>query len=230
MTDLTAELSSFLATLHVQKHGVADVALCRERFPESPWLAPEHFPHALVIAHPLLGGALETVVDRPTHLYFRHYSQVNRWLDQTTLSAAEFLESRGFQALPVPASQTLDALDLTAHLSHRHLGFMAGLGWRGRNNLLVNEHYGSRLRLASVLTDAPLAVTGQRTDEQCGNCELCARACPAGAIGPTADEFRLDKCHELLSEFRKIQRIGQRICGVCQRACVRFKRTGKAGV
>ena len=229
MTDLTAELSSFLAARHVTMHGVADVALCRERFPEAPWLAPEHFPHALVIAHPVLEGALETVVDQPTHLYFRHYGQVNRWLDRITLAAGVFLESQGYQALPIPASQTLDALDLTAHLSHRHLGFMAGMGWRGRNNLLVNEQHGSRIRLASVLTDAPLAIDGPRTEEQCGNCKLCAQACPAGAIGATADEFRLDKCHELLSEFRKIQRIGQRICGVCQKACVRFKRKGGAG-
>ncbi len=226
MTELTAELSSFLISRDVDMHGVADVAECRERFPESPWRAPEDFPRALVIAHPLSEGALDTVVDRPTHLYFHHYRQVNRFLDQAALAAATFLEGRGFRALPIAASQTLDAEDLTAHLSHRHLGFMAGLGWRGRNNLLVNERYGSRSRLASVLTDAPLTVGGPREDEQCGNCRLCARACPAGAIGSVADEFRLDKCHAVLSEYRKIQRIGQRICGVCQRACVRFRPTG----
>ena len=229
MTDLTANLSSFLAAHQVEMHGVAGVAQCLERFPESPWRAPADLPRAVVIAHPLLAGALETVVDRPTHLYFHHYRQVNRFLDRAALEAAGFLEARGFRALPVAASQTLDAKDLTAHLSHRHLGFMAGMGWRGRNNLLVNEQYGSRFRLATVLTDAPLTVGGPREDELCGNCKLCARACPAGAIGSAANDFQLEKCHARLSEFRKIQRIGQRICGVCQRACTRFGRMGGTG-
>lgn len=229
MTQLAANLSSLLATRQVQLYGVADVARCRERFPEIQWRVPDDLPRALVIAHPLLAGALETVVDQPTHVYFHHYRQVNIFLDQVALETAGFLEANGFRGLPVAASQTLDALDLTSHLSHRHLGFMAGLGWRGRSNLLVNEQYGSRFRLATVLTDAPLTVGGPREDELCGNCNLCARACPAGAIGSVAEAFQLDKCHARLSEFRKIQRIGQRVCGVCQRACVRFSRMGKAG-
>jgi len=229
MTQLAANLSSFLATRQVQLYGIADVARCRERFPEIPWQVPDYLPCAVVIAYPLLAGALETVIDQPTHIYFHHYRQVNLFLDRAALEAAGFLEANGFRGLPVAASQTLDAEDLTAHLSHRHLGFMAGLGWRGRNNLLVNEQYGSRFRLAAVLTDAPLPVGSPREDELCGNCNLCARACPAGAIGSTAEAFQLEKCHALLSEFRKIQRLGQRVCGVCQRACIRFRRKGGAG-
>jgi epoxyqueuosine reductase QueG len=42
-------------------------------------------------------------------------------------------------------------------------------------------------------------------------------ACPAAAI--KADGFDREACHRKLKEFTKIQRIGQMICGVCQKVC-----------
>ena len=42
------------------------------------------------------------------------------------------------------------------HISHKHIAVAAGLGWIGRNNLLVHPRHGGRLRLNTVLTDMEL--------------------------------------------------------------------------
>jgi len=222
--ELTTGLERLLAGYEIGLHGIASLDLYRSRFPEAGFIVPDVFPRAVVILYPLLRGVLETLEESPNHLYFHHYKQVNYHLDRVGLAVGRYLEDAGFSAVPVAASQTLDRDDRRAHISHRHLGFVAGLGWRGKNNLLVNERYGSRFRLASVLTDAPLPEGSPMEEELCGGCSLCAGLCPAGAIGASAADFDLSRCAATLTKFRKIQRLGQRICGVCQKACIRFGR------
>ena len=180
--------------------GIADVEGYWQRWPEALLDIPPYFPRAVVMAHPLLRGVLSTVKDRPTHLYFHHYRQVNYVLDRAALAVGEVIERGGYRALPVAASQTLDKEDLVAHISHRH-------------------QFGSAVRLVSVLTDAPFEPGRPLEGDPCEGCGACIKACPAGAIHETRDKFDLRGCHEKLSEFRKIPRIGQRICGVCQRFC-----------
>jgi len=199
--------------------GIADYHEYARRFPESIHDVPDRFPRAVVMAQPLSRGALSTVVDRPTHLYFHHYREVNRNLDRAALAVAEAIEGHGALALPVAASQTLDKYDLVAHLSHRHLAWLAGMGWHGKDNLLVTHQFGSAVRLVTVLTDAVLPVGSPLAGDPCEGCDVCARACPAAAIGDRREDFDLQACHDQLSEFRKIPRIGQRICGVCQKVC-----------
>jgi epoxyqueuosine reductase QueG len=98
------------------------------------------------------------------------------------------------------------------------LGWAAGLGWWGRNNLLVNPRFGSQFRLASVLTDAPLEADAP-LDHDCGRCAACVNVCPAEAIKAKREDFRLDLCYAKLCEFTRIPFVGQHICGVCVKAC-----------
>lgn len=212
------QIRAFLHPLPADLVGTCRLDDYHRRFPEAGWRLESELPVAVVFGFPVMRPVLDTLHDGPNALYYSHYRQLNHALDKAALELAFFLDSAGYRALPLPASQTLDAHDRIAHASHRHLGYLAGLGWHGRNNLLIHPRLGAALRLVSVLTDAPLQ-PGTPVPSRCGACRACQTACPAGAIADEVTCFDLEACHRKLSEFRGIPRLGQRICGVCVSVC-----------
>ncbi len=198
--------------------GFADLNALKREYPDLMDNLPHEFPYAVSIGRALSRGILDTVEGKPNPMYFHHYRQANNYLDRTAFEISSFIESAGYKALPVGASQVLSRKPMTAHICHRRIAWQAGHGNRGLNNLLVNPEFGSALRLASVLTDMPLEC-GHPTDEGCDGCGACIDVCPASAIGKTCEDFDLDACFNKLDEFRKIPFVGQHICGVCVSAC-----------
>jgi epoxyqueuosine reductase QueG len=169
-------------------------------------------------AYRLSDVVLDGIMDHPTRTYQYHYRQVNILLDQIGLRITSHIQRLGFRAFPVPSSQIVDWEGLTGHVSHKAIGRLAGHGWIGKNNLLVNPLYGSRLRYATVLTDLKIPCD-QPVDGDCGDCALCVVACPGGAIGKDHASFDLEKCIATMDKIRKKSNIGSRICGICVKAC-----------
>lgn len=161
---------------------------------------------------------LDGIVDHPTRTYQYHYRQVNALLDQIGLRLTTYIQNLGHRAFPVPSSQIVSWERLTGHVSHRAVGRLAGLGWIGRNNLLVNPQHGARMRYATVLTDLILPAD-QPLEDGCGGCHACVSACPGGAIGEGPGDFDLEKCKDTIEDIRKPANIGSRICGLCVKAC-----------
>lgn len=195
--------------------GAADVSGINEQL-LLPNNAADKFPRAAVFGYRLASGVLETLASAPNQIYYFHYQRVNILLDQTALKLAAFIQQEGFSALPVPASQVTDWQKQLGTVNHREIARLAGLGWYGKNNLLVNPQYGSQVRYATVLTDMPLE-TGAPSAGSCGDCAACIAACPSGAI--KKDSFDLALCSEKLKDFMKTEKIGQMICGLCVKAC-----------
>jgi epoxyqueuosine reductase len=151
-------------------------------------------------------------------LYLHHYRQANYRLDRIALDLTALIQRAGGNAIPIAASQIVDWEGQRGHLSHKALAHAAGLGWRGRNNLLINPIYGARVRLVSILTDLPLLIDSP-LNSFCDQCRRCIAACPAGAIKEKVEEFDHWGCFEKLKEFRNNYHVGQYICGVCVKAC-----------
>lgn len=210
-------LKKFCSDLGIDLFGVAGVAKIKKDFMLSQKLL-EKFDKALSLGVRLSRGVLDELSDAPTRLYFHHYRSVNAFLDQAALSACNYIERKGYRALPIPASQILDWQNQKAHLSHKSLGVLAGLGWIGRNNLLVNKSLGSQFRLVSVLTDMPLK-EDKPLERGCGSCISCLKVCPAQAIKKESSAFDHIRCFEKLKEFQKQRLVDQYICGVCVKAC-----------
>jgi epoxyqueuosine reductase QueG len=68
-------------------------------------------------------------------------------------------------------------------LPQKSIARIAGLGFIGKNNLLVTKDYGCAFTMCSVLTDAPIITENNPVIESmCGTCDLCVIKCPAKAI------------------------------------------------
>ena len=133
---------------------------------------------------------------------------------------------------------------ICAAFSHKLAAHLAGLGWIGKSSLLVTPEHGTRVRWASVLTNAPVAATGTPLDERCGDCNRCVAACPVQAFTgrpfapeePRAVRFDALKCHEYFESLRRVDP-ATAACGLClhgcphgQRASTRLRaRSGAAG-
>jgi len=197
--------------------GVADITGIREKF-YIETKSVSCFDRAISLGKRLLDSILDDIKDKPTPLYYHHYRQLNFFLDRQAFSLSSYIQELGFQAMPVPASQILDWKKHIGHVSHKHVGVLAGLGWIGRNNLLVNPDLGARFRLVTILTDLPLGAD-KPLDLNCDVCKKCLPICPANAIKDTQEEFDHMACYEKLEEFRRAGIVGQHICGVCVKAC-----------
>ncbi|MGQ9694310.1 MAG: hypothetical protein ACUVWV_06155 [Thermodesulfobacteriota bacterium] len=173
---------------------------------------------AISIAFHLSNRILEDITEGPTKLYFFHYQRVNIFLDQLALQLTDFIQRQGGEALPIPASQIIDWASQKAHISHKHVAVLAGLGWIGRNNLLITPQFGARQRLVTVLTNMPLKID-QPLPWSCGECRACLASCPAKAIKEHPQDFDHLSCFKMIKDLVKKAGISQNICGLCVKAC-----------
>ena len=198
--------------------GVADMRQEGKALAGLPENVRDSLPLAVVIALRVSRAVLSTLEDGPNLLYFHHYRQINAQLDRAATRISAEIERRGCSALPIAASQIVDWEKMAGQVSHKAIARLAGLGWQGRNNLLVTPQLGAQVRLATILTDFPLA-PDHPLEADCGSCHRCVAVCPAKAIGQSPAAFDLPACYDKLNEFRKTRHIQQHICGVCVKAC-----------
>jgi len=163
-------------------------------------------------------GTLASIKKGPTDLYIHHYNQANRELDSAAFFISDLIQKSGYRSLAIPASKTVNKERQEGHLSHKHIGVLAGHGWIGKNNLLVNRLFGSQVRYVTILTDFPLA-TGKPLDYNCGRCQYCVKACPAEALSNSPEEYNFKLCFQKLDSFYREKGLNAHICGICVKAC-----------
>jgi epoxyqueuosine reductase QueG len=212
-----AELRKLAQNIGACLFGVADVNLIRDEF-LLPSSLVKHLHRGICLAAPVSGEVLDDIQDRPTPLYYHHYRQLNFFLDRMALKVSLFLQRQSWRALPIPASQIIDWEKQKGHLSHKKIAEKAGLGWIGRNNLLINPKFGARIRLVTILTNMPL-LADEPIQTDCGKCRECISSCPAQAIKESLEEFDHLGCFEQLRLFQKKGYAAQHICGICVKAC-----------
>jgi epoxyqueuosine reductase len=212
------QLNRFAIQEGASLFGVAETSAVKDKFHSLSPKALQGLDRAIAIGFHLSDRVMEDIIDGPTKLYFFHYQRVNVLLDELALKVTHFIQSRGWHALPIPASQILDWEKQRAHLSHKHVAQKAGLGWIGRNNLLVTSQFGSRQRLITVLTSMPLKIDDP-LPWGCGDCRACMPSCPSQSIKERPEDFDHIGCYHQIKALVKAAGISQNICGLCVKAC-----------
>lgn len=141
---------------------------------------------------------------------------INPSLDRLSLEASTFLEDRGYIVYPFPANAPHDFRPTPEYpgglgdISHTHVAVACGLGELGWHSMLMTPEFGTRHKLTTLLTTAPvvpdpMAPQGQLCNpEACGY--QCARACPTAAIpkAATPDTTRDVNMHGMWLKYGKL--------------------------
>ena len=213
------------------------VVVGHEYFQEDPPGLPDD-PSRAVIARYARGRDYHKVVKKKL-------VALGRWLEEEVGGAASGSRAHGAcgrapgpgPAAP-PASVAWRAYVDTGPILERDLARRAGLGWFGKNTMLIHPKKGSYFFLGVLLTDVDLAPDEPFQADHCGSCTACLDACPTGALlgrddsgAPVMDATR---CISYLTIEHKgaipgdlRPSMGNRVygCDICQEVCpwnVRF--------
>lgn len=120
------------------------------------------------------------------------FSKKENSADSLAEWAADFIIAKGYKAF-AQSERNLglhgfyDEMTKTTPLPHKSIAIMAGLGWIGKNNLLVTQEYGSALCMCTILTNAPLPTEDKPiVMPKCGECTVCKYICQPEAIRGSA--------------------------------------------
>jgi epoxyqueuosine reductase len=228
LSNLNDELEVYARSLGVDLFGVADLSTAKAYIVNQGGQFLTSFPRSITLGMRLLDDVIDQLYNHGDlgiiSVYRGLYTTVNASLDKAAYLVSKQIQNKCFHAYTIPASSMLNNGKLEAIFSHKVAANLAGLGWIGKNCLLITPEYGPRVRLATILTDAPLN-TGSQIENRCGNCTKCTEICPSKAIlgrAFLAEEPRGMRLNaELCDTYteNRIKVFGDVNCGLCVYAC-----------
>lgn len=227
--DLNAELTSIAEHKAIDFLGVADISGVHDFVVNQGGDIVADYPFSVSIGIKMPHAIVDLLPrnDQAVKISYRHhaYDVINARLDLAASEIGSKLQRIGFRSFPIPASKTVDSDRLYASFSHKLGAHLSGLGWIGKSCLLITSQCGSRVRWATVLTDARLNPTGDSMEERCGKCRKCVEVCPAQAF--SGRPFRIDEPREKRYDAKKCElyfhAMKERgeidVCGLCVYVC-----------
>ena len=184
---------------------------------------------AVVVGHTYYQEDPSGVPDDPARAVVARYSRGRDYhnvIEKRLLKLHRWIESRA--GGPVVGRVYVD----TGPILERELATRAGLGWFGKNTMLIDPKRGSYFFLGILLLDLELEADEPFVEDHCGTCRNCLDACPTGALlGRDADGAPIMDARRCISyltiehrgpipvELRPL--MGNRVygCDICQEVC-----------
>ena len=212
---LEKEIRDILALHPEIIYGFADISYCSYK---------ESYASALVLAVPY-GEQLSP--DDYTEERFDQGIQSAKTSLEAVVSAIEgILQERRVKYWVPPVAQENET-ELKALFSFKTAAAYAGIGWFGKNDVIITERYGPRVRLSAILIDEVFEFGQPVTESRCpDDCTKCIDICPCKAlknhqwtVGTDRSEIiDYQKCNRMRSAF--IPKLGHKnACGLCMAAC-----------
>lgn len=165
----------------------------------------------------LLGPSKEAGEAEPGEVLSAHAAYIYGQLNRAVHDVAALFSEDGYQSIPLCAAPNFitDQRFVRALFSYKHAAVLAGLGTMGRNSLLITPEFGPRVRLACLLTEAPLEETPTIQKDLCVSCNTCISVCPAQAI----QEPGPGQAYAINRFACRAYRQAGLVCSVCLKVC-----------
>ena len=200
-----------------------------ERWREKPIQSAEFWPQniwpwsksVIVLAIPLFAPMLDTT---PSMVYQELYDTSNRVLDDMSYRLANYIVSElGYRAMffPKDCYYSIEVLvdNPNAAFSHVLAGFYAGVGTIGDSHNLISREFGPRMRIVSIITDAPLSQDDMLEKNLCIHCKQCLKRCPIHCFTEESQHpYIMDKV-ACTKHHIDIKNQHHWSCGVCTSVC-----------
>ena len=193
----------------------------------------------VVVTHPYAGADPEGVPDDPSVGVVARYARgrdyhnvLRKRLGRLLARLDETVRASGDDPGPSAAGVRGHAFVDAGPVLERELARRAGLGWFGRNTMLIDPTSGSYLLLGVLAVDLALPPSSPFTADRCGSCSACIPACPTGALegrdetgAPVLDArkcisyWTIETDAPIPADIRTA--MGNRVfgCDICQEVC-----------
>jgi len=199
-----------------------------------PSEARQDFDRAILIALSFTKEAMLENKNGSSQRYSVEHAPQSKKLKKLKELTADFLTNRGYDALLNTPSFVADDDNLRSLLPLKTIATLAGIGWIGKNAMLVTNKVGSALRMTAVLTNAPFDCGTPVTKSLCPpDCKICADVCPGNAplgglweVGIERDNFfDAHACKKAaMARAKTMLNIEASRCGLCISSCQFTKR------
>ncbi len=196
-------------------YGFTDTSYCSYR---------ESYRSALVFAVPY---GEQLTPDNYTEERFEQGIQTAKGRLETVVAEIELILQKHRVKYWIPPVAQVNETELRALFSFKTAAARAGIGWFGKNDVIITERYGPRVRLSAILIDEVFTYGPQITVGRCPeDCTRCIDICPCKALKNRQWTVGMDrseiidyqKCNRMRSAF--IKKLGcKNACGLCMAAC-----------
>ncbi|MFW9881030.1 MAG: 4Fe-4S double cluster binding domain-containing protein [Candidatus Thorarchaeota archaeon] len=227
---LNKQIHNITQDLYIDYCGISDLSSAKEFIINQGGNILEGFNYCISIGIILPNSIVDQLPYRSNkavavNYRFHAYEIINSRLDYNASIISSFIQKRGYNVMPIVAAERYDDERICAVFSHKLGAHLSGLGWIGKNCLLITPRNGPRVRWASILTDAPLQATGEPMNEKCDDCLDCVTICPVKAFSgrnfnhdePREIRYDAQKCHDYFMGMKNERKV--QVCGMCLYAC-----------